>query len=72
MTTTAFDTTEGTAVPASATTGGAEVAVNTDVSGDVIAIGTNTPGSGYQVGDTVTFNEDSGAGVFTARVASIS
>ena len=72
MTTTAFDTTEGTAVAATATTGGAAVAVNTDVSGDVIAIGTNTPGSGYSVGDTVTFTEDGGAGVFTARVASIS
>ena len=71
MTTTPFDTTEGTAVAASATTGGAVVAVNTDVNGDVIAVGTNTPGSGYQVGDTITFNEDGGAGVFTARVAGI-
>ena len=72
MTTTAFDAVSGTAVAATATTGGAGVVVNTDVSGDVTAIGTNTPGSGYSVGDTVTFNEDGGAGVFTARVASIS
>ena len=48
------------------------VAVNTDGSGDVTAVGTNTPGSGYSVGDIVTFNEDAGSGVFTARVASIS
>ena len=61
-----------TAVAASATTGGAVVAVNTDGSGDVIAVGTNAPGSGYSVGDIVTFNEDAGSGVFTARVASIS
>ena len=72
MTTTAFDTVSGTAVAATATTGGAAVAVNTDISGEVTAVGTNTPGSGYSVGDTVTFNEDGGAGVFTARVASIS
>ena len=72
MTTTAFDATDSTAVPASASTGGAAVVVNTDVSGDVIAIGTNTPGSGYSVGDVITFTEDGGAGVFTARVASIS
>ena len=72
MTTTPFDAADSTAVAASATTGGAVVAVNTDVNGDVTAVGTNTPGSGYSVGDTVTFDEDSGAGVFTARVASIS
>lgn len=72
MTTTPFDAADSTAVAASATTGGAVVAVNTDVSGNVTAVGTNTPGSGYSVGDTVTFNEDGGAGVFTARVASIS
>ena len=72
MTTTPFDATDATAVAASATSGGAAVVVNTDVTGDVTAVGTNTPGSGYSVGDTVTFNEDSGAGVFTARVASIS
>lgn len=72
MTTTAFDTTEGVAVAASAATGGAAVAVSTDIDGNVTAIGTNSPGSGYRVGDTVTFNEDGGAGVFTAVVAAIS
>ena len=72
VTTTLFTATIGTAVAASATTGGAVVAVNTDGSGDVISVGTNTPGSGYSVGDIVTFNEDAGSGVFTARVASIS
>jgi len=71
VTTTAFDATDATAVAASATSGGAVVAVNTDVSGDVIAVGTNTPGTGYSVGDVITFQEDGGAGVFTARVASI-
>ena len=71
-TTTPFDATDSVAVAASAATGGAVVVVNTDVSGDVTAVGTNAPGSGYEVGDTITFNEDGGAGVFTARVASIS
>jgi len=72
VTTTPFDATDSTAVPASASAGGAAVVVNTDIDGNVTAIGTNTPGSGYSVGDTVTFTEDGGAGVFTARVASIS
>ena len=72
MTTTAFDATDAIAVAASATSGGAAVVVNTDVSGDVTAVGTNTPGSGYTVGDIITFEEDGGAGVFTARVASVS
>ena len=72
MTTNPFDAADSTAVPASATTGGAAVVVNTDVTGDVTGVGTNTPGSGYTVGDIITFNEDGGAGVFTARVASIS
>jgi hypothetical protein len=72
VTATPFDATDDTAVAASATSGGATVVVSTDVAGDVTAVGTNTPGSGYSVGDTVTFSEDGGAGVLTARVASIS
>lgn len=71
-TTTPFDATDSTAVAATATTGGATVAVNTDVSGNVTAVGTNNAGSGYKIGDTVTFNEDGGAGVFTAEVTAIS
>ena len=59
------------AIAASATTGGAVLAVATDIDGNVTTIGTNTPGSGYQVGDTVTFTEDGGAGVFTAEVTEI-
>lgn len=72
MTTTPFDVTDGTALPATATTGGCVVAVNTDVTGDVTGVGTNSPGTGYAVGDTVTFTEDGGSGVFTARVSTIS
>ena len=71
MTTTSFDTVGGVAVAATATTGGAVVVVNTDANGDVTAVGTSTPGSGYSVGDTVTVNEDGGAGVFTASVTGI-
>ena len=59
------------AIAASAATGGAVLAVATDVDGNVTAVGTNTPGSGYRVGDTVTFTEDGGAGVFTAEVTQI-
>ena len=72
MTTTPFDATDSTAVATSATAGGAAATVETDVTGDVTSVGISTPGSGYSVGDTVTFEEDGGAGVFTARVASIS
>jgi len=71
-TTTPFDAVSSTAVAASATTGGAVLAVNTDGSGNVTAVGTNTPGSGYLVGETVTFTEDSGNGVFTAEVTTLS